>query len=65
MLNLLEGNHIQERKLFFKLLADSEKMEDLQQIAALSSQQQRLDNLAELREARKKSVLGKLSRCVL
>ena len=58
MLDLLEGTHIQERQLFYKLLADSEKYEDLQQVAALSSQQQRLDKLAELREARKKSVEG-------
>ena len=57
-MDLLKSKHIQERQLFFTLLSDSEKYEDQRQVAALSSQQQRLDKLAELRQARKKSVEG-------
>lgn len=58
MIDLLNSKHIEECRLFFKLLSDSEKLEDQRQVAALSSQQQRMDKLAELKQARKKAVEG-------
>ena len=57
----LETKHVQERDLFHRLLGNISNYGDAKQQATMCTHEQRLDKLAELKEARKSSLQGSQS----
>lgn len=57
-MGLLENKHVKERELFCRLLTNTDKNATLQEQAAMFTPQERNAKIAELRDARSKSIKG-------
>ncbi|KAL3852521.1 hypothetical protein ACJMK2_016149, partial [Sinanodonta woodiana] len=58
LMDLLERKHRHERQIFNHMLSQTDKYSDIQQMAALSTQQQRQDKLCKLRSERLSQIQG-------
>ncbi|XP_053377355.1 trichohyalin-like isoform X2 [Mercenaria mercenaria] len=61
ILTLLETKHIKERELFCRLLWNTDKFSDAKEQAAMSTPQERVNKMNELRDTRAKTVRGRRS----